>query len=170
MPDGQRYGPATVQHLNQWIAEGRVLPSTLLEDELTGTRSVAQSLIGLDFGPQMGGATPQTPPQPHQAWPSSAHPAYRPHSFNQPYAMAPLDRSGSLVTVSYILGGVALLSWCSPGLQILLVLTTLVTSIIARMKGERGSGCALGFAIIVLAVIVGAFLLFQAFRNMVPSG
>ncbi len=48
--DGQVYGPVDMATLQQWIAEGRILPSTELVDPLDGHRlpaSSAPALMGL---------------------------------------------------------------------------------------------------------------------------
>jgi hypothetical protein len=37
--DGNRYGPADIPTLQQWVREGRIAPNTTLEDEVTGTHS-----------------------------------------------------------------------------------------------------------------------------------
>ncbi|HMS54631.1 MAG TPA: hypothetical protein PKA27_04455 [Fimbriimonadaceae bacterium] len=52
--DGQRYGPADIPTLNQWIADGRLTADMMLEGE-NGGRMVASSVPGLMFGqpPQM---------------------------------------------------------------------------------------------------------------------
>ncbi|HZT44052.1 MAG TPA: GYF domain-containing protein [Chthonomonadaceae bacterium] len=47
---GQRYGPATIDQLKQWILEGRVAASTMLESVETGQRQPAYSVEGLSFG------------------------------------------------------------------------------------------------------------------------
>lgn len=45
--DGQKYGPADIPALNQWIAEGRLLQSHALEEETTGRRVPASGVAGL---------------------------------------------------------------------------------------------------------------------------
>lgn len=60
-PDGQRYGPAEVSTLNEWAAEGRLLPTQMVEDETSGVRTAASSLEGLIF-PAAAPSTPVTPP------------------------------------------------------------------------------------------------------------
>lgn len=45
--DGTRYGPADVQVLNVWAAEGRVTPNTLLEAEGDGRQVPASQVPGL---------------------------------------------------------------------------------------------------------------------------
>jgi len=69
--DGQKYGPADVATLNSWITEGRLLATTLLENELTGERISAQATPGLVFAAvgvptPAGYAGPGGPRQPEQ--------------------------------------------------------------------------------------------------------
>lgn len=47
-PDGQKYGPADLNTLNQWVREGRVTQQMMLEGE-DGLRMVAGSVVGLMF-------------------------------------------------------------------------------------------------------------------------
>lgn len=51
--DGSQYGPVDIATLNQWIAEGRVLPTTMLVAE-NGTQIQASAVAGLYFGPAAG--------------------------------------------------------------------------------------------------------------------
>ena len=53
--NGQQYGPADVQTLNQWVAEGRLLPTTMLQEEAGGARFAARTLPGLQFPLSPGG-------------------------------------------------------------------------------------------------------------------
>jgi hypothetical protein len=46
-PDGQQYGPADIPTINQWIVEGRVVPTTLLQPEGSTMRAAASTLDGL---------------------------------------------------------------------------------------------------------------------------
>jgi hypothetical protein len=58
---GQKYGPADLATLNQWIGEGRLLPNTMLEDASSGVRSTAGAISGLNFAataPATGYAPP----------------------------------------------------------------------------------------------------------------
>lgn len=48
-PDGQKYGPGDVVTLNQWAQQGRVLPTTVLEDASTGARFAASQVPGMIF-------------------------------------------------------------------------------------------------------------------------
>jgi hypothetical protein len=49
-PNGELYGPADIATLNQWIAEGRLQPTTMLQEELGGARFAASMLAELNFG------------------------------------------------------------------------------------------------------------------------
>lgn len=55
-PDGQRYGPVSIEILQTWANEGRVQPNTLILDEMTKSTHAAGSLVGLTFpgNPNMG--------------------------------------------------------------------------------------------------------------------
>lgn len=48
-PTGQKYGPASVDVLNDWIKEDRLAPNSLLEDAVTGQRLSASQVPGLMF-------------------------------------------------------------------------------------------------------------------------
>lgn len=57
---GQKYGPADQTVLNQWIAEGRIVPDTMLEEAASGRAVRAADLPGLQF-PQQHFQQPQQP-------------------------------------------------------------------------------------------------------------
>jgi hypothetical protein len=56
--DGNRYGPADISTLQQWVREGRIAPNTTLEDEFTGTQ-IRASLL-----PELSYLFPNQPPPP----------------------------------------------------------------------------------------------------------
>ena len=60
-PDGQKYGPGDVVTLNQWAQQGRVLPTTVLEDVTTGARLPASQVPGMMFAPASTGDYAQPP-------------------------------------------------------------------------------------------------------------
>ncbi len=62
-PDGQKFGPADLNQLNQWAAEGRIKPETELESVVDGARLSAASLPGIVFPGAAAAQTP-TPTQP----------------------------------------------------------------------------------------------------------
>ena len=52
MPSGERFGPATLPQLNQWIQEGRVLQTTTLQNTSTNQVVLARDVQGLVWTPQ----------------------------------------------------------------------------------------------------------------------
>lgn len=48
--DGQVYGPVDLDGVNQWIVEGRVVPTTLLQPENSQMRIAASTVQGLKWG------------------------------------------------------------------------------------------------------------------------
>ncbi|CEK15438.1 Protein of unknown function (DUF2628) [Chthonomonas calidirosea] len=60
--DGNRYGPADIPTLQQWIDENRILPTTMLEDASTGQQLPASALSELRFPTVM--PQPTMPSQP----------------------------------------------------------------------------------------------------------
>ncbi len=48
--DGQVYGPVELDAVNTWIAEGRVVPTTLLQPEGSQMRVAASTVPGLNWG------------------------------------------------------------------------------------------------------------------------
>ena len=48
--DGQVYGPVEIDGVNQWIVEGRVVPTTLLQPEDSQMRVAAATIPGLVWG------------------------------------------------------------------------------------------------------------------------
>lgn len=59
--DGQVYGPVELDGINQWIAEGRVVPTTLLQPENSQMRVAASTIQGLNWssGQSFQAYTPQ---------------------------------------------------------------------------------------------------------------
>lgn len=49
--DGELYGPADIATLNEWIAQGRLAPTTMIQEEFGGARFAASLLAGLSFSP-----------------------------------------------------------------------------------------------------------------------
>jgi len=71
-PTGERYGPADVPTLNQWVAEGRLFATSRLMEEMSGDVIVASTLPGLSFG----AAPPQPMQSPMQPPPPGTYGAY----------------------------------------------------------------------------------------------
>lgn len=64
--DGQKYGPADIPTLQQWIGEGRIMPSTYLEEEIGGARMQAGGVQALRF-PVEPSMSPPVTTQPYQS-------------------------------------------------------------------------------------------------------
>lgn len=62
--DGQKFGPADLTVLNEWIAQGRITPTTELESVVDGSRLQAGSLPGLVFPGTAAPAEPAAPTAP----------------------------------------------------------------------------------------------------------
>jgi hypothetical protein len=46
-PDGSKYGPADIPTLRSWVAQGRISPDTILEEEASRQRVQARLVAGL---------------------------------------------------------------------------------------------------------------------------
>jgi hypothetical protein len=68
--EGAKYGPADVPTLNQWVTEGRVHPTTLLEDVASARTMNAQEVAGLFFHSPQGQQAQPGPQQPFQPGPA----------------------------------------------------------------------------------------------------
>ncbi|MBL8048362.1 MAG: hypothetical protein JNJ45_06735 [Chthonomonas sp.] len=75
-PSGEKFGPADEATLQQWIQEGRLTPTTVLEDSATRMQFPASSLPGLQFN--SAAAPPQSPP-------SYGQPGPGPQGYGQPH-------------------------------------------------------------------------------------
>jgi hypothetical protein len=142
--DGHRYGPADVATLTQWAYDGRVLPTTLLEDAGSGARMPASAVAGITFGPQA--MSPPPTPGPGQYG----------GGYSQPQAGN--DGSGD-VTAAWILGAIGFIA-CP------LVLSSLGIYLAsnARKKGHPSGQAAMIFCIaslvlgLVLNVVASTYL------------
>jgi hypothetical protein len=107
--DGQRFGPADVNTLQQWANEGRLLATTTLEEEISGNRVLAGSVPGLNLGggtaapygyptqaPTQQTPTPQSPyGQPQSPYGQGPNPYNPPQGENNPYAQNPYAQGGN---------------------------------------------------------------------------
>ncbi len=71
-PDGQKYGPGDVVMLNQWAQQGRVQPTTVLEDASTGARFAASQVPGMMFAPEPINGGYSAPPS-YQQYPRQGY-------------------------------------------------------------------------------------------------
>ena len=171
-PGGQQYGPAEISTLNQWAAEGRLIPDTPLIDAATGAQMFARDVPGLFF-PMMHGQSAPTvmpgstvgtplggyrPPQPTNTPYGSNYPRQTPLSGPGGAGMAPA------ITGSYIASAIGLLlGCCVPFLGILAGLVAVGLAASAnRIDPARARGAIwLGIATIIVGVllIVGFMML-----------
>ncbi|MBV6458881.1 MAG: hypothetical protein HONBIEJF_02020 [Fimbriimonadaceae bacterium] len=102
--DGNKYGPADVPTLNTWAQEGRVLPTTLLEDFQTGQKLQASAVVGMQFpgsgaivgmpdAPQMPGIIGTPIQAPKTADPDA--PLYQGYGTKREPTLAELDPTAS---------------------------------------------------------------------------
>ncbi|MDX2065663.1 MAG: hypothetical protein SFX74_07985 [Fimbriimonadaceae bacterium] len=156
--DGKKYGPADFATIQQWAMEGRILPSTLLENVDTTERRVAGSIPGINF-PSAGGPEMEPPRAgPMYAGPTVGGPANNglgaPNVPIGSYANPPrygslASDSQPLVTRAWIYG---VLGLCC----------CFVFSIVGIMKanralkmGNRAAQAPLVFNIVMLVINVG---------------
>ena len=104
---GQKYGPADIDTLNAWIAEGRIVSTSMLEDEGSGVQLAASSVHGLRFAPTApppSGPYAGAPPPSYQQ-PPYQQPTYRPQTFSQSNTQdnGPIILAFALAIVSPIL-------------------------------------------------------------------
>ena len=152
---GQKYGPADIETLNRWIAEGRVTPQTTLEDATSGAQIGASAVAGLNFG---NIAPPPTTPSAPPAEPTGAS-SYSPPSgsFQTPPSPYPrggtsgADQSGK-ITGSYICSIIGI--FCCP---IVLCSIGIMLANQAKKEGDpRGqTASTVGIVCLVAGVVIG---------------
>lgn len=127
-PDGQQYGPADIPTINQWIAEGRVVPTTLLQPEGSTMRVAASTLDGLTW------AENQT------------FQAYTPHGVN----------TGRLeLRASWVCLVGSLVLCCLPfGFHIVAGIAGTLFAVIAYRKGNQIALASLVLNLLLLALVV----------------
>jgi hypothetical protein len=157
--DGYKYGPADVLQLNSWIIEGRLTPTTRLEQVGSGVQVYASTVPGLNFPMTTppGGAGPTTTYQaPTQSPFSQPNPYQTPASY--PRAGAPSYQQNTQdLTYSWVCFAIGWL--CCPvvanGFGIFYANR-------AQQQGINGAKVAywfnLGYIIFVVAVFLISFL------------
>jgi hypothetical protein len=139
---GQKYGPADLATLNEWVTEGRVLPGTMLEDATSGARVMASSVAGLRFA--------QSPPQSPTANPGFAQPPqYRPQQYQTTNSGGDQSQFALALIMAII----------SPLLSFFLPIGGLFTGLIGIRTAIRvkDAGHPMGILVIVLNVLALAF-------------
>ncbi|MFI5385603.1 MAG: hypothetical protein ACHQ50_05715 [Fimbriimonadales bacterium] len=166
------YGPADLAQLAQWAGEGRVAPSTILEEEGTGNRLSASSLAGLSFttfqqtpvATNVVAATPtqqpmaNTPIAPMKPIPPQVVSNYRRPDYQAPLFLAKeLDGRRELL-YSFILAFAAPVVALIHIYGIGMAFGGIYCGVIALKRGKRLG--ALSLALSILAVPAALFLHF----------
>lgn len=162
-PDGQKFGPADIPTLNQWIQENRVTAHTELESADTGARLSAASVPGLMFpaaspDPMAANPTPN-PVETTYASPygGASAPGTDPMQ-NNPYQYPP-QPSGYVrpagtqdgqteAIISFVCSGLGLCCCC------LLPIAGIILGNIAKNKGNPLGNTAMivGWVVLVLSI------------------
>jgi hypothetical protein len=122
--DGQKYGPADVQTLNQWVVEGRLLPNQMLENEASGERVPASAVPGLNFAQSQPTAAPGPAP-------TGGYGGGQP--YQQHYQRPGGDGGQGDVTQGWILFGVGLLMQCC------CPIIAIATAVFGMKAGDRAT-------------------------------
>lgn len=154
--DGQKYGPADVATLNGWIAENRLLPHQMLEEEASGARFAARAVPGLNF-----------PTAPADSATPAGGPAYSGYYRGDTSA----DDGSRDLQVAWILFGVSFLACCATSFGGFLVPGVGVYfANQARKKGHPKATTPFVLNMIWLVSLVLLFVLSIALRGMIQSG
>lgn len=174
MPDGQKFGPADTATLNQWVAEGRLAPNSMLEDASSGARVLASQVPGLLFpgsapmgapggAPQMAPPSndPYANPQPPMGGPGPGPgfqqpPGYSP--YQRPMGAASMEEAQKKVTMAWVFGSIGLL--CCP---VVFSVLGIVFANQAVNMGHPGAQNARTYCIVTLIVgmIIGVIVRFS---------
>jgi hypothetical protein len=154
-PDGNRYGPADLPTLNQWAAEGRVTPSTMLEDS-SGARIAASSVPGLVFGPPRMSSPNEPYGSPGAGYGQGPQYPYGPQSRG--------DNGSGDVTAAWVLGSVG---FCV--CPIVISTIGIVMASRAKDKGHPSGQAAMIFCIVSLIVGMGLGVLLAVSKFNNPS-
>lgn len=165
---GQKYGPADLATLNQWIAQGRVVPESLLQDCVSGQRYMAIQVPGLNFPIQQYQSPVGPPNHGYQAQPMNIG-----YSRQQ---VSPGDNGSSDITLAYVFNSIVFFGspcmlCCGPaGLGILTFGGLAIwKSSEARKKGHPGGPAALVVSIVITALAVLASIMLSIFGAVLNS-
>ena len=171
LPDGSRFGPAGLDTLNDWVAEGRLLQTSTLENTRTGELLLAQDLNGLIWNPQQPQSNYGQPYSSAQPGTVSQQPYMGPQG-NQPQnwpqgpRWTPVQRQPSVgadiySNWSFGLSIASLIACCCTPLAIV----ALLLGYTARSRGSLQGGAAVAFAWLV-TVFSAALWLVQFFGGL----
>lgn len=163
-PDGQKYGPVDLPTLQQWSQEGRVVATSVLEEEGTGNRVNASDMPGLSFGaptatmpgpaapgPQSNPYTQQQPTNPYSQ-PGPQNP-YQNQGANYYRGGGASDPAVQKDVNNAWIGGVIGLLCCGP-----VAIWGLTCANRAKAAGHPGANAAFIFNIVAVVIWVMLFI------------
>jgi hypothetical protein len=150
---GQKYGPADVVTLGVWAQQGRLTPSSILEDAQTGQRYNAAQIPGIQFGGSpfqnatQGGPYQQSPG--YQQPTGNQQPGYQqaPSYHQYPRGQFGLSDDGSADVKNAWICGVAGLVCCP-----LVSAYGIYLASNAQRKGNTGANAPMYFCIATLVL------------------
>lgn len=149
--DGQKYGPADVPTLNQWVRDARIIPSTMLEDATTGQRVQADQLPGLTFGPT---------PQANYSQPNNPYAQY-PRGGGYGPVTPRIDDGSKEFQLSWIFSLVGFFTGpCLCGGSLAFSIVAIVLGVQANKKGHQKGTLAIGLGI--ASLVLGPMLMIAA--------
>jgi hypothetical protein len=157
-PDGTSYGPADMPTLQQWAAEGRILPDSMIRDGTTGQTLLASTIPGLI--PGQGYARQGHPQQPVPNYMQGGQPYA---NYPSPYGMNRGANPGD-VQAAWILGGIGLVMiFCCGLISIVCAIVGLVLAKRAATNGNQNAGgpqvlCWIVIALSIASMIFGVLL------------
>jgi len=160
-PDGMKYGPGDIPTLNQWVMEGRLLPSSTLEEETSGVRVQASTVTGLNF-PVVAGAPP-----------ASGGPAYAGYYPRDPSTVAGPNNGQSLLIGAYVVGVIGLVTCCSGAFSLVAGIGAFALAYQAGRQGHPGAVWAKTLAAVVIIFAITVMALggvLQSLMNGVGGG
>ena len=130
--DGQKYGPGDLNMLNQWAQEGRLVPTSMVEDAVTGLQMPVTQVPGIMFPP---------PPSPSG-------------TYQPPYSsMGAYDNGSGDITKVWIFSAISLVPCC----PILFGILAIISASNAQKKGHPQGNTAMIVAIVALVLGLGVF-------------
>lgn len=149
--EGKEYGPAKMHQLRAWVAERRIMPSTMLRDERSHETVLAGSLS--DLFPQSTRAMVDPAPV--------SQDRYEPKVYSSLKFLTKAEDAfpwGSIVR-SFL--AVALF-WVLQGVGLIFGVFALITAVQCQRQGNKYGSLAIGVAVLALLVVgIGWFLRVQ---------
>ena len=160
LPDGQKFGPADINLLNQWVAEGRVLANTMLEEAQSGRRYPASSLPGLQVATM---PAPGSFPQPTTMNPPQTYANYQ-RGPGIPVAVGDFGQND--LTLAYVFASIGLAMCLGTGIcggcglvGIVFPILGLVYANKAQQKGNPSAQGARVLSWVALSLQIAALIL-----------